>query len=356
MTCALCMIVKNEESTLPRCLDSVKGLFDEIIIVDTGSTDKTKAAAKEFTDKIFDFKWQDSFCTARNHAFSLAKTDYAMWLDADDILPAESRPELEKILSSLDAEQPDMVFLPYGVGVDDKGVPAVTFERERIIRLSKGFAFEGDIHEAIPPRGKQLHGGAAILHLGKENRDPTRNLRIFEGMIKNGRVLSPRENYYFARELGYAGRTEEAKARYLKCIDNPSAWAENRISACCELSELYIGEGDPKEAMKYLLKALEYAPPRSDMCCMLGKIFFDMGDYGSAEFWYSLAPVRFGSGGFSFIHRDYGGYIPYLQLAVIYDRKGDFKTAREFNELAGSFKPDGREYLLNKAYFEKLSY
>lgn len=76
ITISLCMIVKNEEDVLARCLESVKDVVDEIIIVDTGSTDKTKTIAKEFTDKVYDFKWVNHFAKARNFAFSKAKMDY----------------------------------------------------------------------------------------------------------------------------------------------------------------------------------------------------------------------------------------------------------------------------------------
>ena len=86
MTISLCMIVKNEETTLARCLDSVVGIADEIIIVDTGSTDRTKEIAGRYTDKIFDFPWVDDFAAARNFSFSKATMEYCMWLDASDIL------------------------------------------------------------------------------------------------------------------------------------------------------------------------------------------------------------------------------------------------------------------------------
>ena len=82
---SLCMIVKTEELVLGRCLDSVKKLVDEIVIVDTGSTDNTKNIAKEYTDKIYDFIWNDDFSAARNYSFSKGTKDFILWLDADDI-------------------------------------------------------------------------------------------------------------------------------------------------------------------------------------------------------------------------------------------------------------------------------
>ena len=80
------MIVKDEEMVLERALKSVERIADEIIIVDTGSTDRTKKIALKYTDKVYDFVWCDDFAKARNYSFSKATMDYCMWLDADDII------------------------------------------------------------------------------------------------------------------------------------------------------------------------------------------------------------------------------------------------------------------------------
>lgn len=362
MSCSLCMIVKNEEEGLARCLESARGVFDEIIIVDTGSSDSTRQIALSFTDRVYDYVWQDNFAAARNYSFSLAKSEYAMWLDGDDYIPPLSRRELISILSELDNTKPDAVFLPYAVGFDcqprpdcnnpgELPIPSMVYERERIIRLASGMRFEGAVHEAIPVRGNAVHRNAQIYHLGKSSHEKNRNLRIFEGLIKSGRSLCAREKYYYARELCYAGRSEEAKRYYLECFEDEDAWCENRVSSAIELASL-LSDEVPGEALSLLFKSLAIAPPRADMCCAAGNIFFKKCEYEQAIFWYGLAPTRYAGAGASFIHSDYGGYIPYLQLTVIYDRLGDAHTARKYNELAGKCRPQGAEYLWNKAYFE----
>ena len=83
---SLCMIVKNEENVIERCINTVKDIVDEIIIVDTGSEDNTKEKIKKYNAKIYDFTWRDDFAAARNFAFSKASMDYILWLDADDVL------------------------------------------------------------------------------------------------------------------------------------------------------------------------------------------------------------------------------------------------------------------------------
>lgn len=91
ITISVCMIVKNEERILGRCLDSLKGLADEIIVVDTGSTDATKRIAAGYTDRIYDFAWTGDFSEARNFAFSKAKMEYIYSADADEELDEENR-------------------------------------------------------------------------------------------------------------------------------------------------------------------------------------------------------------------------------------------------------------------------
>jgi glycosyltransferase involved in cell wall biosynthesis len=95
------MIVRNEEDHLAKCLASVRGLFDELIIVDMGSTDRTTEIAREFGAKVFDFVWIDDFAAARNEALSHATGDYAFWLDADDVIEPAEREKLRALLNGL---------------------------------------------------------------------------------------------------------------------------------------------------------------------------------------------------------------------------------------------------------------
>ncbi len=95
------MIVKNEQDNLPACLRSVAGLFDEIIVVDTGSTDRTREIAAEFGARVFDFVWVNDFAAARNAALARATGDYAFWLDADDVIDPPEREKLRRLLDGL---------------------------------------------------------------------------------------------------------------------------------------------------------------------------------------------------------------------------------------------------------------
>ena len=200
-TISLCMIVKNEEKVLSRCLESIKSAVDEIIIVDTGSNDKTKEIALEYTDKVYDFEWIDDFSAARNFAFSKGKMDFLMWLDADDVVTPESLAKLIELKEHLDGT--DVVMLKYNTAFDENGNPTFSYFRERIVRRSVPHQWEGRVHEAISCKGAVLYSDIAINHQSIKTKYSTRNLEIYEKQAKNGEKMQPRDLFYYGRELYY---------------------------------------------------------------------------------------------------------------------------------------------------------
>jgi len=98
MSISLCMIVKNEEYFLKSCLESIKDFVDEIIIVDTGSVDKTKEIAKTFTQLVYDFKWKDDFSLARNFSLQKATKDWILVLDADEKISERDFIRIKKLI------------------------------------------------------------------------------------------------------------------------------------------------------------------------------------------------------------------------------------------------------------------
>ena len=355
MEISLCMIVRNEEAVLERCLTCVRDVMDEIVIVDTGSTDRTLQIAMSFTPMVYEFPWVDDFAKARNFAFSKATKPYIMWLDADDIITPESALRLKVLKETLDSAV-DMVMMPYHVAFDAQGKPSLTYERERIVRSAAGFQWVGAIHEVIPPGGQVLHADIPVLHQKIGPGDPDRNLRIFEKMKSSGQTLSPREEYYYARELMFHQRWEEAIHAMEQYLNDGQGWLENKISACLDLENCLMAVGKKQEALTALFRSFKYDAPRAEACCQIGKHFYDEENFAVAAFWYELA--AFGnlprpSGGF--IQPESYGYIPYMQLCVCYYRQGDMKRAVELNEMAGNIRPDDASYLYNKAFFASLS-
>ncbi|MFM7370726.1 MAG: glycosyltransferase family 2 protein, partial [Sphaerospermopsis kisseleviana] len=102
MKLSLCMIVKNEEAALPRCLESVQSLVDEIVVLDTGSTDKTPEIAQQFGAKLHYFQWCNDFSAARNEALKYVTGDWVLVLDADEVLAPEIAPQIREAINTDD--------------------------------------------------------------------------------------------------------------------------------------------------------------------------------------------------------------------------------------------------------------
>ena len=202
-TLSLCMIVKNEEKTLPRILEKAHLFADEIIIVDTGSTDKTKEIAKKFTPNVFDFKWIFDFSKARNFSFDKAKSKYIIWLDGDDFLLDSSIEKIVKWKNSTSNE--DVLMCNYAVAYDKNLVPSYQFLRERIVKNLPQLRWHDRVHEVIIPQGKIAKREDIVVYHGKKKEHTNRNLKIYRMMIKEGEEFSARSLFYYARELYYNG-------------------------------------------------------------------------------------------------------------------------------------------------------
>ena len=353
-TISLCMIVKNEEMHIARCLDSVAKHVDEIIIVDTGSTDRTVEIASDYTTKVYSHPWTDDFSEARNYSFSKASMDYCMWMDADDILEKTETDKFLQLKQSLSPDT-DIVMMKYNTAFDEAGIPLFSYFRERWIRNSSEYRWIGAVHEVIPPRGSVIYSDIAISHKKMNGGNPDRNLKIYRKMLADGKTLEPRQQYYYARELYYHQQYEEAVSEFERFLLSSEGWIENKIEACSICANCYYRLGQEDTALLTLLRSLSFDLPRAELCCDIGKHFLEHGNYHNAVYWYETAlntPRNEYSGGF--IQPDCYDYIPLLQLCVCYDKMGDRQKAKEYNERAGAFKPYSKAYLYNKQYFESL--
>lgn len=354
ITISLCMIVKNEEKTLPRCLESVGEVADEIIIMDTGSTDATKEIASRFTNKIYDFAWIDDFSAARNAAFDRATQEYVLWLDADDILRPEDREKFLTLKRTL-APDVDAVMMLYNTGFDVNGEVTFSYYRERLSRRDKGFRWVEPVHEYLQISGKIINSDISITH-GKElgGQRTGRNLKIYENRLARGEALSPRGMYYYARELKDNQRYEDSARQFGAFLDSRLGWVEDNITACGDQAGCYHMLGEPEKELASLFRSFSFATPRGEICCRIGYYFKDKNHWQEALFWFKLVlSLQKPKDSWGFIQHDSWGYVPALECAVCLDRLGQYEQAEQFNEMAAGYKPDSAAVKMNREYFQK---
>lgn len=349
---SLCMIVKNEEAVIGRCLDSVQEIADEINIVDTGSVDKTKDIAARYTDRIFDFKWIDDFAAARNFSFQQATSDYILWLDADDVFTKKDQELLLDLKRTLDPDI-DAVSMKYHLAFDEENNVTSSLRRYRLVKREKSFKWIGAVHEYLEVYGKLHHSDAAVSHLPLSH-DADRNLRIYEKMASSGKDFSARDLFYYANELCDHGKMEQAIEYYLRFLQTKQGWVEDNIRACNKLADCYHSLGLKEKELSWVLHTLVYGPPRAETCCRLGYSFLEKNDFQSAVYWYEKAIENKGAENLAFQNRACATWLPHLQLAVCYDKLGQHHLAYQHNESALQYRPHDSRMLANKKYFEDI--
>ncbi len=353
-TISLAMIIKDEEAVLKRCLESVYRCVDEIIIVDTGSQDHSIEIAKQYTDSIYHFTWQDDFAAARNEAFSHATMDYILWLDADDLLPDKEQEKLLALKQTL-SNDVDIVMMKYHIAFDQDDNPLFTYYRERLIRNHKQYRWEGKIHETIALQGNIQYADIAVWHKKLKPHEPDRNLRILQGLYQEG-TLSTREQYYYARELYEHKQYQKAIQQFNAFLKQADGWKENYIDACRLRGHCYLALQKKQNALRSFYESFLYDLPRPEVLCDIGWFYMQENNYSFAIYWYHAAlhiPKREESGGF--IQHDCYNFIPYVQLSVCYDKLHNHKQALSYHQKAFALKPNHPIVKQNDLYFRSLN-
>lgn len=350
VTISLCMIVKNEEEVIGRCLASVKDVVDEINIIDTGSTDKTKDIVKEYTDRIFDFEWIGDFAAARNYSFEQATSDYILWLDADDIFTDENREKLKVLKETLESAI-DAVSMNYNLSHDAEGNVITTLRRYRLVKKENNYIWVGSVHEFLAVSGNLFDSEVAVSHMPLSH-DSNRNIRIYEKMLKDEQPFSARDTFYFANELKDHARYGEAIIQYDTFLDSKLGWIEDNIRACFNLADCYSFLEDKEMAFKSSLRSLQYDVPRPEVCCRIGFYFMDQNKNKEAIHWYEKAISYKNELKLSFQNKSFSTWLPHLQLCVLYHRLNQLKKSYEHNEMALKYNPTNQTIINNKKYFE----
>jgi glycosyltransferase involved in cell wall biosynthesis len=283
------MIVKNEEATLKKCLDSLKDVMDEIIIVDTGSTDKTKELAYSYTDKVYDFTWCDDFSAARNYAFSKAGGDYIYSADADEFLDDENRKKLKLLKDALLSEVEIVQFIYV---TKAKNHPTENFERDlrpKLFKRLREFTWIEPIHETVNLNPVVYDSDIEIIHMPNKSH-AGRDLKLFEKTIAQKGIMSDRLNMMYIRELYKAGELTnlENAIGYLESLLAKKSGSDECRQIVAILMRAYRLKNDAVALLKLCLRP-EAAVANAEMCMELGHFFMDNGDFVEASQWFYQA-------------------------------------------------------------------
>jgi glycosyltransferase involved in cell wall biosynthesis len=285
------MIVRNEERNLRECLPLVAGLFDEIVIVDTGSSDATREVALQHTPHVHDFPWCDDFAAARNETLRHATGDWVMWLDADDRLrPAE----LAKLAARLDALGDDsQLFLMDTVSrshYECEGEWRVT--HRRLFRRLAGLSWKGRVHEQLiiapgSPPCESIPSDIEIEHVGyldlaAVRRTMQRNIRL----LQMDYAVDPTDSstlFHLGITYSRVGTYAEARKYLLEVIRTHNGDLDLLRRVFGALAELSINQSEFGEAEEMARRGLAFFPNDEYLLYLLSQVLYEVHRYDEAR-------------------------------------------------------------------------
>jgi len=289
-TLAVCMIVKNEEKRLPLILGDIRPLADEIIVVDTGSTDRTVEIAREMGCRVLFQEWTGDFSAARNRSIEEVTAQWILWVDADDRIEAQEAQHLRSLKATL---RPECVYSIQVVNLTHEGRPS-PFLQIRLFPKDSRLRFENRVHESVTASAKRcgfktLYLPVKVIHTGYANpaearRKTERNRVLLEGELgRNPDAISIR--FVYANTLVRADRIAEAQGHYELITKTPGA----RMTQCdvyhgalVALADTHFCQGHYGEAQHWAQRATQDQPRSIQGWYQWGKALFALDDHEPA--------------------------------------------------------------------------
>lgn len=336
---SVCMIAKNEEKNIEKCLASVKPYGFEIIVVDTGSADRTKEIAAEYTDKIYDFTWIDDFSAARNYSLAQASNDYVLVLDCDEVIT-----ELDiDLLSSMIREHPEAVGR---LALDNHYISNQTdmVYQDRLGRLfHRGyFHFESPIHEQITHNTLGMRYESYDLPLLADHVGYLGSVEDLRWKVERNNALlfkeleKDPENPYLYFQIGQSYNMiydyDNSYIYYGKAleydVDPNEEWVQMMIIA---YANALLHTGRQADALQ-LEAVYDAFATTADFFCVMGQIYMANGQYVKAMMEFVKAihcPVARETGTNSFI--------PTYNMGLLNEMMGDIPAALTHYRNCGDF-------------------
>ncbi|MDR4504144.1 MAG: glycosyltransferase [Candidatus Scalindua sp.] len=284
-TISLCMIVKDEEEFLPRCLESVKDHVDEIVIVDTGSTDRTVEIAGNYGATMYHHAWENSFCKARNFSLQYATSDWILILDADEEIEREDAHKLKEVIKD---SKVNVISVP--LFCKPLGGRNISISRSnRLFRNHLGIHYEGIVHNFLKYTGPTKNAPIKIYHYGyslekeKMEKKIVRTTALLKEQIKKD-PLDPIPHYNLAVSYSYQNKQMEDECirealEAIKLFDTRKSDRQTRLQALYTASNAFLRKKDLENAEIYALKALHLYYDYLDIHNVLSSIYFQRKEY-----------------------------------------------------------------------------
>ncbi len=299
-TVSACMIVKNEEELLPDCLQSIRDWVDEIIVVDTGSTDRTVEIAESYGARIFHQPWEGDFSKHRNFSIAQAACDWIFVIDADERIHQEDISLIKKVLN-----QDDYKIISINVfNVTGENEEHITFLPSiRFFRRELGLKYEGIVHNLVFPPADQpiMRVGIRLKHYGYGLSPEKMKAKIARSKALLEKQIAENPDNAFAlfnlaqllRGEGVENHPENASkiieaAECALGLTHPDIASERHIHIMThhQLGWVHFVLGEYGKAEKYCLDVLQFKPDYLDALLLLGHIYLRQEIFDKAELYY----------------------------------------------------------------------
>ncbi|MCX5749328.1 MAG: glycosyltransferase [Candidatus Saganbacteria bacterium] len=292
-TLNICMIVKNEEVNISKTLPNLVSSCDKVIVMDTGSTDRTKDLAASLGAEVHDFTWINDFSAARNESLKYADSNWIMWTDADEYLKKE---DVRKLRAHLDNTGANIIYIPINECEYDTTEVKSFYMRDKIFRNKLGIHFQRPVNEQVVfPQGikriEEKLADIAIYHWGgnmpadlskKKNRS---RLEILEKAASEN-ADDPGYSYLLAKKYWQMNRTDDSLAAFDKVIF--ACRGKNELSHLEEDSHnskgwIYINElKDFEKALNEGIRSIECNPENIDQYCIATRAYMELNRFEDA--------------------------------------------------------------------------
>jgi glycosyltransferase involved in cell wall biosynthesis len=331
---SLAMIVKDAEAQIEDVLRDASSFCEELIVVDTGSSDSTRELAAKHGAKVIEFEWIDDFAAARNVSFEHCTGDWILWLDADDRIPEEAQRGFANLKRELTGwPEVDVVMIPYRVhfAQGDPSICTFSFERERVVRRRAGIRWFGPVHETVNvPRPPIRWPDAWVEHRPRsEDREHKvdRNLRILERAVAGGDRAS-RTLFYLGNELKDHDRWEDALRAYQEYLDTSETVVWERHAALLSMAVCSEMLGRQEAKLDYLFRAMRLDGSRAEAFLRVGLHHYERKEWQLAIPFF-LAATSLPRPTDGFVDDTAYTWAPWDYLSICHSEMGMYQLALE---------------------------